>query len=883
MRTKYILGALCLPGIFAACTNEDFLTENENQFAGKETVKMVLSANYGAEGQADTKMVNQNGTFLWDNTDELGATLLAASGNTIYSNNKFVNTLTEPQQTGVDFTTNATTVVGNYLFYYPYSTKMTTNLDGVQYSLKEPQVYDPTGEEMMKNNFMIAPKVGVDGSEPGTLTLPITMRSIYGYGLLNLAIAQDNPNYTELYVQKVIIEYTSNVYKDGYINMTNVPDVDLTAENLEELAEDEKYEGMSTDEIRNALLEAADLELTARELDEAGKDKGYAAGTILELTAQNTVSSKISQVSISCLSDENPNGIKVTKDGGFSTRVLLPTTADAGAAVTLTVYTNKGYFTLLNAVSGMRIKPGHTINLANIDREENGDDMFELDGPATPVADINAISEADFIQSMKAVSGASVTVHVGNFELTAAAVNAIPSGVDVTFDNTDAITFNGNMTLKDMTFSGPVNFKGGDITVTDDVTFAGSKAITIEGANVVMTNAGAGSSSTNVKSGTLTITNGTYTSYVDVNGGTLNIGSAKEKAASTVQVTTYLRDIKKGTVNVNVPLTLNNNVTVGTATDAATLNVNANVTLNSKTITVNKGGKVVNNATLTIASNKGTIDAEAGNLTVTTNEDTQGSGAAAFTPVINYNGGEASVGTNNGIIYNNVEAVDGTLKITTSNTGLIYVVAASQTDVTATTNTGNIYFTPGAYVNLPSTFSPGQGETGHLIYTVSEDMTATELEKEFGKCTAILIKDGATLNLDKALTLANLQMVTLDGGKVNLPATIGSGTSEKAFVQQVKSFAVYVYGESEVTGTGTLQWGNSNTNNKIVVKSKAYFKNSAKLVNFNNMTVDDGDTKTKTIVENPGTISGATAPILTNNRRWIGNAFETKAYADPNA
>ncbi len=865
-----------MPGIFAACTNEDFLTENENQLAGKETVKMVLSANYGTDGQADTKMVNQNGTFLWDNTDELGATLLAASGNGIYSNNKFVNTLTEPQQTGVDFTTNATTVVGKYLFYYPYSTKMTTNLNGVQYSLKEPQVYDPTGEEMMKNNFMIAPKVEVDGSEPGTLTLPITMRSIYGYGLLNLAIAQDNPNYTELYVQKVIIEYSSNVYKDGYINMTNVPAVDLTADKLEGLAEDEDYEGMSTAEIRKALLEAADLELTARELDDAGKDKGYAAGTILGLTAQNGSNGFISQVSISCLSDENPNGIKVTKDGGFSTRVLLPTTGDAGTGVTVTVYTNKGSFEVLDETSGMRIKPGHTINLANINRADNGEDVFTLSGEADDVTAINAISEADFIQSMKAVSGASVNVSVGNFELTAAAVNAIPSGVTVYFTNTEAITFNGNMTLKKMTFDGPVNFKGGDITVTDDVTFADGKAITIDGANVVMTNGGAGSSSTNVKSGTLTITDGLYTSYVDVNGGTLNIGSAKEKAASTVQVTTYLRNINKGTVNVNVPLTLNYNVTLGTATDAATLNVNADVTLNSKTITVNKGGKVVNKAELTVTTNNGTIDAEAGNLTVTTNE----TGDAKFTPVINYNGGEATVTTNNGNIYNNVKAVDGTLNIGT-NAGVIYVVAASQTDV-ETSNTGNIYFTPGAYVNLPADFSADQDEEGHLIYTVSEDMTATELEEEFGKCTAILINNGATLNLDKTLTLANLQMVTLNGGKVNLPATIGSGASEKAFVQQVKSFAVYVYGESEITGGGTLQWANENTNNKIVVKSKAYFKNSAKLVNFNAMTVEAGDATNKTIVENPGTISGVTAPDLTGNRRWIGNAFETKAYDNPN-
>lgn len=865
MRTKYILGALCLPGIFAACTNEDFLTENENQFAGKETVKMVLSANYGAEGQADTKMVNDNGTFLWDDTDELGATLLvdALNANNIYSNNKFVNTLTEPQQTGVDFTTNSTTIVGNYLFYYPYSTKMTTDNSGVQYSLEEPQVYDPTGDEMMANNFMIAPIVKVDGNEPGTLTLPITMRSIYGYGLLNLAIDQAY-DMTELYVQKVIIEYTSNIEKDGYINVAlrGFPSANLTATNLKQLRENEDgdYYGMEDAEIIKGLLKAADLELTARVADASDDEEGYGQGTILGLTTYKSATNLIKQVSISCLSDENPNGIKVTKDGGFSTRVLLPTTDNDGETVKVTVYTNKGYeeFTTTGDV---RIKPGHTINLANINHEDDGESVLLIDG-LQDVEQINAISEADFIQSMKAVSDDEVTVTVGNFELTAAAVNAIPSGVTVNFDNEDAITFNGNMTLKKMTFDGPVKFKGGDITVNDDVVLTVNNTITIDGANVVMNAGGASNLTTTVNSGTLTVTD-SFTSNIDVNGGTVNLGKAKATAA----INTYLRYVNKGTVNVNGPI--NNGgvaIIVGSSNgDEATLNVNANVTA-SAGITVNKGGKVVNKAELTVTTNNGTIDAEAGNLTVTTNA----AGGAKFTPVINYNGGDATVGENSGIIYNKVKAVDGTLKITTLTAGEVYVDASTQTDL-STINGGNIYFTPGAYVNLPTGFSADQDEEGHLIYTVSEDMTATKLEQEFGKCTAILIKDGATLNLDKTLTLANLQMVTLNGGKVNLPAKTSDGKAD--FVQVVKSFAVYVCGESEITGTGTLQWANNNTNNKIVVKSKAYFKNSAKLLNFNEMTIEGGDAKTKTIVENPGTISGkAAAPTLTN-ARWIGNAY----------
>lgn len=142
MKTKYILSALCLPALFAACTNDDFLNESANgSNSDAPTVKLTVAATYGAGDEANTKMVNKDGTFWWENTDILGAVLLKGTGSSIddafSTQNKFTNTLTKPSLEA-DFTTASTTVVGEYMFYYPYSEKYTNDLTGAKYSLPEP-------------------------------------------------------------------------------------------------------------------------------------------------------------------------------------------------------------------------------------------------------------------------------------------------------------------------------------------------------------------------------------------------------------------------------------------------------------------------------------------------------------------------------------------------------------------------------------------------------------------------------------------------------------------------------------------------------------------------------------------------------------------------
>ena len=603
MKTKFILTAMCLPLAFAACTNEDVLVENQNALENNEVVKFKLSATYGTDG-AESRMVNNNGTFLWEGTDVLGAVMNFDGENRNYSNNKFINTLTEPSSV-VDFTTQSTTMVGDYLFYYPYSTKMTSEVVGVQYSLVEPQVYDPTGEEMMNNNFMITPNIKVDGNEPGELTLPITLRSIYGYGQLNLKIADNALMGGTTYVnnaniQKIIITYNSLIEKDGIINVDELPLADLSSDHLAELseaeapftnddiltaAEEEALVGKTEAEIRAAILDKADKMITAR----VDGDINWKS-----VTTHKGTSNLIKSVAINCISEENPNGIALAKGGQFSTRVLLP--AATSQTVKVDVYTDKGVVNL--STYALEVKPGHKTVLGT----SKNNDVLSM-ATFTPLTEISVISEADFIASMAQFIGTELTelgVKVnGDFVLTPAAVAAIPE--DLVLDFKNEIAFEGDMTLKDMKFT-TVNLKGGKINLGENIT---ATTVDVEGAEATIVAAG------------------TYTN-IDIYSGSLNVaavdedGEAVETTVGTVRVSKVDDEGEHVASTLNITNDLKAYVVVfadGVANNAANLKsiqVKKGAVLNNTGVIttkleVNAGGEVNNAGTIKDGTNGGLI------------------------------------------------------------------------------------------------------------------------------------------------------------------------------------------------------------------------------------------------------------------------------------
>ena len=776
MKTKYILSALCLPALFAACTNDDFLNESANgSSSDASTVKLTVAATYGTGDEANTKMVNKDGTFWWENTDILGATLLGGTGNGIdddvSSNNKFTNTLTEPSLSA-DFTTASTTVVGEYLFYYPYNTEITTNVKaGVKYSLPEPQEYDPDGEKMMKNNFMVSPRINLDGGESNELTLPLTMRSIYAYGTLNLTLNDiitinggSTGNIASVNIQKITIDYTtaSNVYKDGKIDMSVVPEVNLTADNLEALREgnDANYKGKTDEELTRILLQEKDAELTAQ-------NETYSEGTPLDLTAE-VDGEAIKTVTISCIDEENPNGVALAKNSTFSTRVLLPTVNSSN--ITIKVYTDRGVCTFdednTPALENAKFKASHTVNLANPNRSTSivatALTIAELDPSAS--TEVNAVSVEDFIASMKQFEGKgtqTVEVTLGNFDLTPEAIAAIPENVSIELQN--AASFAGDMTLKNIKLAaGATNKVKSGVVTLESVSFQSSSAFDIEGGELVVAGTAEGNQAIyNVKGGKLTVNN------VAENG-------------DAVSTNIYTINATKGSVEVNTPVAINAS---GSFTVAKGVTVTNNSTINTIT-SIAEGGKLVNNGNVTVTTNNGTID-------------------------------------NN--VDNTADATFGyALTVTTNDAkGVINTKKNSKTVVT--TNNGYVYYTSGTIINYE-----GKGantEAGNIYYVVTSDTNIADIAKEFAtaSCTALRV-EGATLTIPAFTTGSgsNVQTVWQQSDLHNLQCIVLDGAA--TVVNEDLTFnecSIYVYGVStlgQVGNDGSMTF--KKTTNDVITVGK---------------------------------------------------------------
>lgn len=729
--TKLLFGTLAVLS-FAACQNEELVTDDKATapVLGREQINLTL-----APADGTTRMINDNGVFEWEDGDELGACLVdvatvGQAGNDAHMGNyKFQYNLQNKE-----FTTASTVSKGVYVFYYPYNEENTTTREGILVKeLPARQEWDANGDKMMANNFMVSPVVNLGGYEGNALTLPMTMRSIYNYGLLNIK----NSTEDAFEIQKIIIEITggSESFKLGTklapytISDNTALLVDLTT-------------GAGTIEEK---FEKADALYTTK----PGLLKSW-------IDATNDPESTNS-LAIDALTETT--GVQVAAGATASTRVLIPAGEYTAANFKIKVYTSAGYqeFTIDTDIT--TAVDDTELQLANGVKTTFNLDVETVSAPPT----LDIISENDFIASMKGV-GNAVTVKMGSdVELTAAAVEAIPAGTTVTFEND--VKFKGDMTLKKMTFQEDVTLNGGDIVVENTVAFTDAKNITIDGANVEMKAAGTGNLTTTVKSGTLTVPNGKFNSYIDTEGGEVNIGSAAAtQAVVAPSVETYLRNIKNGTVNVNVPLTLDwTALTLGETTGnaVATLNVNANITLGSNGTTeiyILKTGKVVNKADMAVETNSGTIDNYA-TLTVATNNAT-----------INQKGEDAEL-------------------TCASNASTATINTEAYTRTTVDDNDGEVIYVENARIssggtvvyNAPSTIKAT--DFSSLSPTITKinfanDFTYTygtaELAKATLPATVVKLEFKGNLTLEQDWELNEDTELTFAGGKQNITGTTKS-------------------------------------------------------------------------------------------------------------
>lgn len=234
---KYVLGTMCAASVFASCTNEELVnTGNVDQEIDAKQIELLLSADYAAGSDAESRMALIGKEWAWVDGDQVGALRVGniKNGgtwditNTFATNHPFepVTKLTEPVK-NTDFSTNTAVYEGNYVFYHQYNGDMiTTNgVQGYQLDFPAVQSVNPAdiNEKLAEYNFFVSPVINIAGIKNGEIN-KTAVQFIPMYAILEVNIT-NNSEAGDLNVNKVVVNGLG-LNPSGLLNFTGA--VDLT-------------------------------------------------------------------------------------------------------------------------------------------------------------------------------------------------------------------------------------------------------------------------------------------------------------------------------------------------------------------------------------------------------------------------------------------------------------------------------------------------------------------------------------------------------------------------------------------------------------------------------------------------------------------------------
>lgn len=222
MKTKYLISALALPALLAACVNDDFETQKQDAPAiesdllkGRATGDLLISAvksptGEGASTRVDGELTDVNGIdWYWQPGDKLGAVVVDYFGDNydqivnadekedyVITNYPYEANIQTPA-TGATFSTPTAVVEGAYFFYNQYDGQNTSRRKiehklsqyitvkaGVENGLKQVGT-----DKVVGQNFFISPIAKVAVADGEALETPISLQSLYT--VLNFKLTAD--------------------------------------------------------------------------------------------------------------------------------------------------------------------------------------------------------------------------------------------------------------------------------------------------------------------------------------------------------------------------------------------------------------------------------------------------------------------------------------------------------------------------------------------------------------------------------------------------------------------------------------------------------------------------------------------------------------------
>ena len=241
MKTKYYLSSMVLTALLAACTNDDFETQNQSiadsVLSGRAKGELVLTASRADLGKdaADTRIVadpSEDGRsygWLWeDKNDKIGAVLVDYKGgdgleqiagvddNYMITNYPFAPNISAPA-TAADFSTPTAVQEGAYMFYNRYDgqntqrRKLVAEIDRIQQvnAGQEAGLIQIGTRENGGQNFFISPIVDVAIPDESPIQIPVILKSAAAVLNFNFKTDLDNRYYGNFKVNKVTLQHVS--------------------------------------------------------------------------------------------------------------------------------------------------------------------------------------------------------------------------------------------------------------------------------------------------------------------------------------------------------------------------------------------------------------------------------------------------------------------------------------------------------------------------------------------------------------------------------------------------------------------------------------------------------------------------------------------------
>lgn len=236
MRTKQYLAALCLPLAFAACSDEEFVTDTPS-LGNRGTVNVTINAEKPWFDGINTRMTIDGHTFMWEkDKDMIGAARVDHSTAGEVEDKVDVNYAFTAQTDGAVSAFNGKSPIakGLYLFYYSYADHLEYAKMDLSVPVQEYNVEAATAENG-KNALqqavgymkMISPIVdlsekGVGYADAQNYDLNLSFVNLYTVVKVDIS-AKNIKEGTTPKIQKVTLNASSTGFvKEAFANMVNI-------------------------------------------------------------------------------------------------------------------------------------------------------------------------------------------------------------------------------------------------------------------------------------------------------------------------------------------------------------------------------------------------------------------------------------------------------------------------------------------------------------------------------------------------------------------------------------------------------------------------------------------------------------------------------------